>query len=101
MTHTLPQLHERWRVTKKLLTSRREGCSAFVSHEQRPPKLLLEGADPCADRRLTDIEPLSGPNEVPGRNDLEEGSGEFGIHILSSTKYALKRQLNSIVPCVC
>ena len=99
MTRTLPQLHERWRVTKKLLTSRREGCSAFVSHEQRPSKLLLEGADPCADRRLTDIEPIGSPNETSGRNDLKKGPGELGIHIRSSIKHALKCQLNSFVSC--
>jgi len=50
---------------------------AFVSHERQPPKLLLEDAAPRADRRLTDIEPLSSSDEVAGRNDLKKRSGEF------------------------
>jgi hypothetical protein len=74
-------LDERWRVAEKLFTSRREGRSGFVSHEQRPSKLLFEGADPRADRRLTDIEPICSPNEPSGRNDLKKGFGEFGVHI--------------------
>lgn len=50
---------------------------AFVSHERRSPNLLLEDAAPRADRRLTDIEPLSSSDEVAGRNDLKKRSGEF------------------------
>ena len=81
MTRTLPQLHECRGVAEKLLTRRRQRCSALVPNEQRPPKLLLEGADSCADGRLTDIQPLSSPNETAGRDDLEKSSGELGVHI--------------------
>ena len=46
---------------------------------------------------LRDVEPLSGPNEAPSRNYLKKRFREFGIHISSSTKFALKCQLNSFV----
>ena len=100
MTRALPQLHERWRVAEKLLTGRRQGCSAFVPNEQRSSELLLEGADPCTNGGLTDVQPLSSPNKTSGRNDLQKGSGEFGVHIGCSIKTALKCQLNSFVSCV-
>ena len=100
MTRTLPQLHECRGVAEKLLTRRRQRSSALVPNEQRSPKLLLEGSDACADGRLTDIQPLGSPNETAGRDDLEKGFGELGVHIRSSIKYVLNCQLNSFVWCV-
>jgi hypothetical protein len=44
---------------------------------------------------VTDIEPLSSPNETSGRNDFEKGSGDFGAHVGCNIKDAFKCQLNS------
>jgi len=100
MTRTLPQLNECRRVAEKLLTRRRQRCSALVPNEQGSPKLLLEGADTRADCGLTDIQALGSPDETTGRDDLEKGFGDLGVHIRSSIKHVLNCQLNSFVGCV-
>ena len=53
MADALPQLHERRRRTQKLLSGPYKRCSAFMSHEQWPPELLLKDTSPRADRRPT------------------------------------------------
>src|SRR5947199_798932 len=93
MPGALPKLHKGRSVSKELLTGMRQGRSGFVSHEQRSSKLILKSAYACAHRRLGDIKPFCSPNKTSGRNDLNKGSGEFGVHrTVCSRKHASNRQ---------
>src|SRR3546814_10633552 len=83
-----------------LFRSRRQGCSALVPDEQRSSKLLLQGTDPGADRRLTDVQPFGGFDEASGRNDLrseEHTSEPQSLMRISYAVFCLKKK-NITIP---
>ena len=87
---TLPQLHERRRESKELLSGWGEACTTLVPNEKRPSKLLFEETHACADRRLRDMQTIRGFDEASRGNDLNEGLGELDVHVSSSTNSVVK-----------
>jgi hypothetical protein len=86
MKRALPQLNEHGCMAQELLACRRQRGSALVADEELPPKLLLQIANPRADRGLTDVQPLGRTNKTSSRNNLKERSSEFNIHTYVTTK---------------
>src|SRR5690606_2809917 len=66
-------------VALELPSRRRQAGAGLVAQEQHAAELLFQRLDARADRRLADVEPPGGAAEVAGRDDGEEGAGEFGI----------------------
>src|SRR6185312_15548040 len=89
MSGALPQLHERRRKTQKLFSSPRKRRPTLMSHEQWSAELPLKDANSCADRRLTDVQSVSGLDETSRRDDLKKGPGKLSVHAHTSVKMHL------------
>ena len=86
MADALPQLHERRRRTQKLLSGSYKRCSAFMSHEQWPPELLLKDTSPHADRRPTDMQSVSSFLTKCSVETIARGSGTLSVTFIHPRK---------------
>jgi hypothetical protein len=66
----LPELYECRSITKELFARRCEARAGLVANEKRSPELLLKEPHPCANRRLRDMQTVSGFDKASGRDDL-------------------------------
>jgi hypothetical protein len=75
-----PYLHQCLRVTQEALACGGECGPRLVADEELAAQQVLERANASADRRLSHVQALGGPQEIAGGHDLQEGLRQVQVH---------------------
>src|SRR5690606_17632342 len=81
LSRTLPQLHERLRVTLELSACGGQGHAVAAAHEEALPEAFFQRANTGAYGRLGDVEAIGSLEKASGMNDLEERACAIDIHV--------------------